>query len=291
MQAREAALIQANLTLALERLNALDDKINSKLDSLTALLQTQSQTSQSLQEQFMCLQSQQNRIAELLAPLHPILQSVPLHIDVARNAIIEKIPEGCQCIKPCSGPALFAGTTPPPKRTAELSLVTRKRRRTSLDFLYPDPHMSAARGYLDLDQRVETARHQTPHGPVERTVETQNLVHGRRTTMTALSSVQTLSGSNISAASGGYHPESVRPESGNAALATRLSAIVKKPPPNKTVGGKGIAPPITVFRHSKRVMDNPISYISSRPPAVPGKRFILFDEDDDDDDDGDDNDI
>ncbi len=37
VQAREAASIQANLTLALERLNALDDKINGKLDSLTAV--------------------------------------------------------------------------------------------------------------------------------------------------------------------------------------------------------------------------------------------------------------
>ena len=37
VQAREAASIQANLTLALERLNALDDKINVKLDSLTAV--------------------------------------------------------------------------------------------------------------------------------------------------------------------------------------------------------------------------------------------------------------
>ncbi|KAH9006102.1 hypothetical protein EDB86DRAFT_2795112 [Lactarius hatsudake] len=37
VQAREAASIQANLTLALERLNTLDDKINGKLDSLTAV--------------------------------------------------------------------------------------------------------------------------------------------------------------------------------------------------------------------------------------------------------------
>lgn len=37
VQAREAASIQANLTLALERLNTLDDKINGKLDSLTVV--------------------------------------------------------------------------------------------------------------------------------------------------------------------------------------------------------------------------------------------------------------
>jgi hypothetical protein len=260
------------------------------------LLQTQSQTSQSLQEQFSCLQTQQSRIFELLAPLHPILQSVPLHIDIARNAIIEKIPEGCQCTK-----LLSPGMNPPSKLDAELSLISRKRRRISLDSLHSDPHVTL-RGYLDLDQRLETNRHQMPHEPVERTVETQNQVQDRRTT--SPSPIQTPSGgsSDLTMASGGY-PESVTAHSGsgNAALATKLSVIAKKPPPNKTVGGKGIAPPITAFRHPKRAKDNPISYISrvscsihtevymsylcAQPPAVPGKRFILFNDDDDDDDD------
>jgi hypothetical protein len=37
VQAREAASIQANLTLALERLSALDNKTNGRLESLTAV--------------------------------------------------------------------------------------------------------------------------------------------------------------------------------------------------------------------------------------------------------------
>ena len=228
------------------------------------LLQTQSQTSQSLQEQISCLQSQQSRILELLAPLHPILQSVPLHIDIARNAIIEKIPEGCQCTKPCSGPTLSPGITPPSRRNADLSLVSRKRRRISLDSQHSESHLPAPREYLDLDQRLENKMHQMPHGPEKGTVETQDYVQDRRTTSS--SSIQTPSGgSDLTMASGGY-PEGVTDHagSGNAALAARLSAIVRKPPPNKTVNGKSIAPPITVFRHPKHAMDNPISHISSR---------------------------
>jgi len=145
---------------------------------------------------------------------------------------------------------------------------------------------------------MATQKHQMPHEPTERTVETQNPIVQDRAKAAALSSVQTPSGrknrscgsdlTETASSSGSYNTESVtvRPGSGNVApLASRLSAIVREPPPKKTVGGKGIAPPITPFPHSKRAKDNPISY--TRPPAVPGKRFILFDDDDDDDDDDD----
>jgi len=253
------------------------------------LLQTHSQTSQSLQAQFSCLQSQQNRILELLAPLHPILQSVPLHIDIARNAIIEKIAEECQCTKAGSSRTLSAGMTQSSRPDAELSLpLSRKRRRISLDYPRPaDPHSPTLWRYQGLDQQIEAQR---PHEPVERTVETQNPVQERRTAVLS-SAVQTPSdrkksssgGSDLTMASCSY-PEkvTVRPGSSNAALLP----IVREPSPNKTVGGKGIAPPITVFPHSTRAKDNPTSYFT-RPPAVPGKRFILFDDDDDDDDDDD----
>jgi hypothetical protein len=235
------------------------------------LLQTHSQTSQSLQAQLSCLQSQQNRIIELLAPLHPILQSVPLHIDIARNAIIEKIAEECQCTKSGSSPTLSAGMTPTPSRPdAELSLFSRKRRRISLDCPRSGPRSPTLWRYQGLDQQIETQKHQMPHEPVERTVvETQNSVQERRTAA-LFSAVQTpsdrkkgSSGSDLTVASSCY-PENVtvRPGSSNAALVPRLSAIVKEPPPNKTVGGKGIAPPITVFPHSRRTEDNPTSYIA-----------------------------
>jgi hypothetical protein len=236
------------------------------------LLQTHTQTSQSIQAQFSCLQSQQNRILELLVPLHPILQSVPLHIDVARNAIIEKIPEGCQCAKPCPGPTLSVSMAPPSGPEMEQSLVPRKRRRISIESSRSGPHSPTPWSCLDLDQHLETHRHQMPQKPVEKTVETQNPILDRRTT-TGLSSVQTpstrkngSSGSDLTmtATSGSSYPESVtvRPGSGNAVLATtRLPAIVRGPTPNQTVGGKGIAtPPIRVFPHTKRAKDNPISY-------------------------------
>jgi len=162
---------------------------------------------------------------------------------------------------------------------------------------------------------MATQKHQMPHEPTERTVETQNPIVQDRAKAAALSSVQTPSGrknrscgsdlTETASSSGSYNTESVtvRPGSGNVApLASRLSAIVREPPPKKTVGGKGIAPPITPFPHSKRAKDNPISYtrvsrlihievcrshLCAQPPAVPGKRFILFDDDDDDDDDDD----
>ncbi|KAI0002143.1 hypothetical protein BJV74DRAFT_34673 [Russula compacta] len=51
-QARDATITQASLTVTTERLHALEEKLNSKLDVLTTLLQTQTQLSQSLQEQF-----------------------------------------------------------------------------------------------------------------------------------------------------------------------------------------------------------------------------------------------
>ena len=159
--------------------------------------------------------------------------------------------------------------TPPLRPDADLSLLSRKRRRISLDYPRSGPRSPTLWRYQGLDQQIETQRHQLPHEPVERTVETQNSVQERRTA-TLLSAVQTpndrkkgSSGSDLTVASSSY-PENVtvRPGSSNAALVHRLSAIVKEPPPNKTVGGKGIAPPITVFPHSKHAKDNPTSYIA-----------------------------
>ena len=164
--------------------------------------------------------------------------------------------------------------------------------------------MPAIRGYLDLDRPLETRRHQIPYEPVEETVETQNHVQDRRATSSSF--IQTPSGGTDLTMESVSCPESVavHPGSGNAALSTRLSAIVRKPAPNDYVGGNGVAPPVTVLRHPKRAMDNPISYFSSKvscfphievyrsylcaqPLSVPGKRFILFNDDDDDDDDDD----
>ena len=98
---------------------------------------------QSLQEQFSSVQTQQGRILELLAPLHPILQSVPLHINLARNAILEKIPKGYPCTNNRSGGSI--PSTQPSSRTlssqegAEPPLKVRKRMRTDLDGQNCDP--------------------------------------------------------------------------------------------------------------------------------------------------------
>ncbi|KAI0000857.1 hypothetical protein BJV77DRAFT_246156 [Russula vinacea] len=99
-QAREAVMMQASLTVTTERLHALDEKINTKLDALTALLQAQSQTTQCLQEQFSHTQTQQSRILELLAPLHPILQSVPLHIDTRAMLSWRRYPKAARVHAP-----------------------------------------------------------------------------------------------------------------------------------------------------------------------------------------------
>jgi len=108
------------------------------------LLQTQTQLSQSLQEQFSCAQTQQNRILELLAPLPQIVQSVPLHINIARNAILEKIPaDGCRCHGRCSNPSAIpqaSNSTPLSKENAEPPFGARKRRRIGLDITHPDPN-------------------------------------------------------------------------------------------------------------------------------------------------------
>ncbi len=190
----------------------------------------------------------------------------------------------------------------------EVFSVSKKRRRLSLDTLRSEPrtHMPVIWGSLDTDERLKPERQQMPHCPGGSSAETENPIQDRKTK--TLSSTQTPSGrkngssGSDTVTSGDSYPENVRPVSGHAVLANRSS------PPNTTVGGKGkgipaIPPPITVFRHTKRAMDNTISYISrvrsfvqmgayvsylhAQPLAVPGKRFILFDDDDDDDDDGD----
>ena len=189
LQSREAATMQASLTVMTERLRALEESIHSKLDALTAvecspifsqrrmtpirsscvqLLQTQNQLSQSLQEQFSLAQTQQSRIFELLAPLHPILKSVPLHIDIARSAILEKMPEGCQCrcVDYCSGrsipPAVPSCGTP--SENPEPPVEARKRRRISLDVSQSDPNNPPGRRYQYGDQPIAIEERHALHG-------------------------------------------------------------------------------------------------------------------------------
>ncbi|KAI0302410.1 hypothetical protein B0F90DRAFT_215093 [Multifurca ochricompacta] len=165
VQAREATAIQASLTLTTERLHALEGKISCKLEALITLLQTQNQLSQSLQEQFSLSQNQQSRILELLAPLHPALQSIPLHISIACNAIMEKIPQGCRCINSCpvpSPPSATSTHTSSSKGSAEAELPEATRKRRKIDLSHSPQHITSTRG--DQDRSIGVERHQASVG-------------------------------------------------------------------------------------------------------------------------------
>lgn len=253
-QARDATITQASLTVTTERLHALEEKLNSKLDALTTvggivpnlsaemtpnyypctqLLQTQTQLSQSLQEQFSHAQTQQSRVLELLAPLHSILQSVPLHINIARNAVLEKIPEGCRCR--CTGyrsdPSIPSTATccrtPLSKEDAKLSLGARKKRRISFDTPHFDPNNPPIFGYQDQPVAVED--HHTPLGIFAREPgETSASAQPQR--IDTVSAVQTASGVKrgndaVTRARDHLLLRNALSESVNARLATRQSVI------------------------------------------------------------------
>ncbi|KAI9510292.1 hypothetical protein F5148DRAFT_1147636 [Russula earlei] len=261
-QARETAAMQACLAVTTERLRTLEEKINSKVDAVTTredtesfctqLVQAQTQLSQSLQEQFSRAQTQQSRILELLAPLHSILQSVSLHIDIARNAILEKIPERCGCRGNTAdnGSSTSIPSAVPSNRTPLSAeddagqLLPRKRRKVSLDAPHSDPSNPSARGYEG--QLIAVEERQATSGFSLRPGETAGPTRPQRNA--AVSAVQTPNG-----------------KSGNDAVSRSHLGNARS--------GCGNDKPI-------------ISYMPSRAPAaaIPGKRFILFNDDDDDDD-------
>ncbi|KAI0294447.1 hypothetical protein BC826DRAFT_1012433 [Russula brevipes] len=252
-QAREVTTMHASLAVLTERLHTLEDKMNNKLDALTALVQTQTQLSQSLQEQFSRTQIQQSRILELLAPLHPILQSVPLHINLARNAILEKVPKRCRCRcdDRCSSPSITSAMsprrTPSSKKNAENAeppLEARKRRRIDIDALKGGPLI-----WRHQAQPVVVVQRPTPNEFARKPEEAPTWAQPRR--IDTVSAVQTPRGGKSVQDAG------TRSHLSTAALATRLSTV---PRDNQN------------FHTSSRV----------RAGAVPGKRFILVDDDDDD---------
>jgi hypothetical protein len=239
--------MQTSLTVTTERLHAFEEKINSKFDALTAvecslmllddlkkyrlpfcmqLLQTQNQLSQSLQEQFSRVQSQQCQILELLAPLHPLLESVPLHISIARNAILEKIPKGCQCrcIDYCPGssiPSAVPSCGGTPLENSEPLVEARKKRRISLDTPHPDSNSPPARG--DREQSILVEVRRTPDG-AQKPRETPTLAQPQRddTHFAVQTPIGGKSG-NEPVLRG--HLGGAQPQSGNAPLATRRSII------------------------------------------------------------------
>jgi hypothetical protein len=241
-------MMQASLTVTTERLHAFEEKINSKFDALTAvecslmllndkkkyripfcmqLLQTQNQLSQSLQEQFSRVQAQQCQVLELLAPLHPLLESVPLHISIARNAILEKIPKGCQCrcIDYCPGssiPSAVPSCGGTPLENSEPLVEARKRRRISLDIPHPDSNSPPARG--DRDQSILVEVRRTPDGCAQKPRETPTLAQPQRDG--TLFAVQTpIGGKSGNEPVLRSHLGSAQSQSGNALLATRRTII------------------------------------------------------------------
>ena len=199
------------------------------------LLQTQNQLSQSLQEQFSLTQTQQSRVLELLAPLHPILKSVPLHIDIARNAILEKMPEGCQCrcIDYCSGRLIPSAVTScgTPSKNAEPPVEARKRRRFSLDISHSEPDSPPVRRYQYEYRPIAVeechALHGFARGPGEASTSAQPPQRDA-----TLSTVQAPSGgkSRNEAVSRGHllgpdQPGLMSGKCGIAPLATRLDIV------------------------------------------------------------------
>ena len=254
LQSREAAAMQASLTVMTERQRALEESIYSKLDGLTAvecslmfshrrkhrsvrpalqLLQTQNQLSQSLQEQFSLAQTQQSRIFELLAPLHPILKSVPLHIDIARNAILEKMPEGCQCLcvdyrsgRSIPSAAPSCGT---PSEDAEPPVETRKRRRISLDVSQSEPNNPPGRRNQYGDQPIAVEERHALHGFAWKPEETSTPAQPLQREEGTFSAVQA-------------------PSSGKCDIETvSRSHLIGTAQPGPMSGKCGIAPPATGF--------------------------------------------
>jgi hypothetical protein len=213
--------------------------------SCMQLVQTQTQLSRSLQEQFSCAQTQQSRILELLAPLPQIVQSVPPHINIARNAILEKIPaEGCRCKcitkSSCSGPsipsAVPSNSTPLSKENlnAEPPFGVRKRRRIDLDTAHPDPNDPLVGGRYQT-QSIAVEVRQTHCEFAQKSGETPGPVSVQPQRNTTRATVQT---PNDGKKGNDMVPHSylgsARPEYDNAhVLATR--------PPARS---RGIAPPL-----------------------------------------------
>ncbi|ETW79333.1 hypothetical protein HETIRDRAFT_453771 [Heterobasidion irregulare TC 32-1] len=92
----ELATTRAELTATNRRF----DTVDAKMTSLNALAQTQSQVLQNLQEHQMRALEQHAQVVALITPLVPLLQAIPLQVEVARNAVIEamqKRPVSCAC--------------------------------------------------------------------------------------------------------------------------------------------------------------------------------------------------
>jgi hypothetical protein len=199
---------------------------------------------QSLQEQFSRIQTQQSRILELLAPLHPLLESVPLHINVARNAILEKIPEGCQCpcTNDCSTGSIPSTATSSSRHTLssqeniELPLEVRKRRRTNHGEQHCGRNDPPVNRYRDHPIAIE--ERQILHGPAQ---PGETLTSSRMQRIGTHCAVQTPNGGMNGIGPMIRNPlRNVSPVSGNAALASRLSTIPR-----------GITPSFILVSHSE----------------------------------------
>jgi len=191
---------------------------------------------QSLQEQFSCVQTQQCRILELLAPLHPVLQSVPLHINLARNAILEKIPEGCQCTSGSAPSTQPSCHTLSSQESAEPPMKVRKIMRTNLDRQDCDIHGPPVNCYEGQPIAVEERQilHQPAHKPGEMLTSSRPQRIGTRCSVQPPSGAMNGIGGVIR-----NHLRNTSPASGNTAFARRLPTIPR-----------GISPRVSSLYHT-----------------------------------------
>ncbi|OSD05476.1 hypothetical protein PYCCODRAFT_1241398 [Trametes coccinea BRFM310] len=106
-QRSELDKVAANVCNLSAKLEALD----KKLDHLIMLNATQSQALQTIH-------NQQGQLLMTLAPILPLLQAVPLHIENARNQLTDNILGHCRCTVPPTSaiPGEQRGTPPHPHK-------------------------------------------------------------------------------------------------------------------------------------------------------------------------------
>ena len=167
---------------------------------------------------------------------------MPLHIDIARNAILEKIPEGrsCPCTDNCSSRSTVPSNRTSPQKKADPPVEVRKRRRIDLESQHRTPnHPPVGRHHQPEGQPIAVERGQIPHGSALKPGEIPTRSCPQSTGTFCAVQTPRCGKSGMDAVTRDYL-RNTRPWSGNAALATRLSTI-----------SRGKAPYFILVSHSE----------------------------------------
>ncbi|KAI0266479.1 hypothetical protein BC834DRAFT_874812 [Gloeopeniophorella convolvens] len=216
------------------------------------------------------------RILELLAPLLPLLQSVPLHIDVARAAIVEKITEGCNCANTRGVPPVSPSALPQPTPDENLrpALHISKKRRLTADA--PLHHSSAEPAVPDcMDHSTPDEQWDAPQESSEET-----LMSVRTPTQSRKKRPRSTSQTPISRSS---------KQDDNSGRMTGVARHQAEAGPSsnfvEVFAGFSMAPSVVVSQAVGKTSDrNPFARLEMPPGSAPRKRFIQIDDDDDDND-------